>query len=883
MKKIFSYLFIAFIFLFVFSYTNVLAKDLVFYGEGENCFIFDIDTNGFPSSVTVDGYNWDTLNDYRYKSNNNNHTIIILAGKKGNEFPTLSTPGGFRNQEGVTIDERPNPNDDPNVVGDEYKFTITLTNYDNSVSGGCTNVGGLTLQAGDEVENPYRDVEGNITISISGEELEYHYVADKPDEADVTYFKFAINSQISEDLVPFTFGNANYTYIDGKEPPKNVSKVETKQPIRYRYRYNDTGTVEFCVNGGGTDEYTKIEINNHDYSDQAPHTQKDYFKNYGGGGSLQFCIKGVPYDPDGYSVVVEGREVSDDKKVSGFDWSYLSHDRSEDVPVENEGDFAHGKVEFVHAKFVDDENRVYEFNSASEYNAGRYEETGEIFQWANGNKKYPEEDRRLAGGNVIAPYGTELTIRIVPDEGYQLTSMTTSEHGFQATDEVGVYKISLTRENLKFQDNGFRLEPVFTKIGSEVQATSNNVKGGTIETNEKVQNGSIKLSVTDANVSNDSQTAFENKASEQGYTVSNIVDISLYNSVYKGGKKDDNGNYLSWDTELNNLSNKASIALELGDNVSGKEVALVHELHDENGPTGYEFVNANYNSGTNTIEFEEDNFSNFAIVVRNSENNEENHGDKEMVRVDFDTRAEKGIDPVEIEKGSKVSKPKDPTQDDLLFVGWYTDENCEHEYDFNTPVNDNLILFAKWTDKVQTYTVKDGNGNSLTFNEIKNRRYKLTLIDITKLNDKELEAIGATREQYNQVKDILTSATEQHGDLIAFYQIEINDKDDGASITEGPFKIKIKITDEMRKYNVFKLIYVNDSFEPEQVIELKVENGYLVGELPHLSGYTLNATYDSNLPDIPKTFDGINTWFIILTLSIISIGLTTVIYKKKFN
>ena len=140
-------------------------------------------------------------------------------------------------------------------------------------------------------------------------------------------------------------------------------------------------------------------------------------------------------------VVVEGRQVSDDKKVAGFGWSYLSHDRSPDVSEEEEGDFAHGRVEFVHAKYVDEDNQVYEFNNYSQYNAGRYHETGEIFQWANGDKNYPEEDRRMAWGNILAPYGTELTIRIVPDAGYQLVGMTTSEHGFQATDETGVYKI----------------------------------------------------------------------------------------------------------------------------------------------------------------------------------------------------------------------------------------------------------------------------------------------------------------------------------------------------------------------------------------------------------------------------------------------------------
>ena len=44
-------------------------------------------------------------------------------------------------------------------------------------------------------------------------------------------------------------------------------------------------------------------------------------------------------------------------------------------------------------------------------------------------KKILEEDRRTSWGEALVPYGTELTIRVVPDEGYQLTGLTVSENG----------------------------------------------------------------------------------------------------------------------------------------------------------------------------------------------------------------------------------------------------------------------------------------------------------------------------------------------------------------------------------------------------------------------------------------------------------------------
>ena len=186
-----------------------------------------------------------------------------------------------------------------------------------------------------------------------------------------------------------------------------------------------------------------------------------------------------------------------------------------------------------------------------------------------------------------------------------------------------------------------------------------------------------------------------------------------------------------------------------------------------------------------------------------------------------------------------------------------------------------MTLYAKWSDKVQNYTVKDDNGNSITFNEIKDRRYELTMIDVIPLTDAELKAMGATREQYNEVKKLVTDATSKYGTLLAFYQIEIKDKDDGAIISEGPFEVKIKLTSAMRKYNEFKMVYINDDFKAEDVIELKVEGDYLVGTIPHLSAYTLVGNVNSNLPEIPKTGDNIYTWVMILMISIIVLSVST--------
>lgn len=63
-----------------------------------------------------------------------------------------------------------------------------------------------------------------------------------------------------------------------------------------------------------------------------------------------------------------------------------------------------------------------------------------------------------------------------------------------------------------------------------------------------------------------------------------------------------------------------------------------------------------------------------------------------------------------VKKGNTVGVPAEPTKDGYSFAGWYTDVNCTTAYDFNTSVNEDITLYAKWLAK---YTVSfDTDGGS---------------------------------------------------------------------------------------------------------------------------------------------------------------------------
>ena len=51
-----------------------------------------------------------------------------------------------------------------------------------------------------------------------------------------------------------------------------------------------------------------------------------------------------------------------------------------------------------------------------------------------------------------------------------------------------------------------------------------------------------------------------------------------------------------------------------------------------------------------------------------------------------------------IDFGSKVSKPSDPTAAGYTFGGWYRETGCTNEWNFDTDtVTANTTLYAKWT------------------------------------------------------------------------------------------------------------------------------------------------------------------------------------------
>ena len=67
--------------------------------------------------------------------------------------------------------------------------------------------------------------------------------------------------------------------------------------------------------------------------------------------------------------------------------------------------------------------------------------------------------------------------------------------------------------------------------------------------------------------------------------------------------------------------------------------------------------------------------------------------------VTFNTNGGSSISPVTVDYNTKLSKPTDPIRDGYTFGGWYTNSSLTNVFDFNTLIDHNFTLYAKWIKK----------------------------------------------------------------------------------------------------------------------------------------------------------------------------------------
>lgn len=81
--------------------------------------------------------------------------------------------------------------------------------------------------------------------------------------------------------------------------------------------------------------------------------------------------------------------------------------------------------------------------------------------------------------------------------------------------------------------------------------------------------------------------------------------------------------------------------------------------------------------------------------------------------VTFDSQGGSDVDDVYVADGDTIPEPDEPTLQDFNFVGWYTDEGTWEElWNFDTPVHEDITLYARWEEIVYHTVTFDVDGGT---------------------------------------------------------------------------------------------------------------------------------------------------------------------------
>ena len=370
------------------------------------------------------------------------------------------------------------------------------------------------------------------------------------------------------------------------------------------------------------------------------------------------------------------------------------------------------------------------------------------------------------------------------------------------------------------------------------------------------------------------------------YTINTDFDESKCELTVSGTQEGHDANVTLF---LSNTDPKEFKGMQTG-TIDNGEFSVSFVLKSDQGLT-LDIVVANENGDNKTTKLNEEIPA--CTIVHESNNNQGEQGgqgeDPQTHKVRFITNGGTQINDIQIGHEQHVQRPEqDPEKDGFTFGGWFENQELTRPFDFDRGIIDDTDIYARWinNNNLKEYVIEDESGNSISFTEENGLTFNLTIVDILTLTPEQFEQMtGQPAASFDQIKDYLKDLLKKNGAMLAVYGIELstveNDPANNRSLHDGPFQIKIKITEEMKKYDTFSLVFIdsdeNDQLFTGEVINLKVEGDYLVGTLNHLSTYALTG---STTPESPKTYDNVNDYTKLLVISLLGLSIGVIGFIK---
>ncbi len=574
--------------------------------------VITFDVEGTNVTATVSGNGWTANGNNRVEIDASEINTLVFAFGEGFDRDNMSVD--LHNDQHVTI------NGDNEAIFGDLDFTIDdaphlqVSRIHNNENPGGGEPGGGD-HGGDNTQNHIGNGTSTLNYSINGA---IEYSSGGGFDHGITFRINGIRYAADESKMHYTEGPAyerdenGQVILDSNNNPIVIKDPETYQPmtektglsivgdtIHYDYDTN-TNKVEFVFAMAPGTLISALRINGQTINN-LPKTSEELMNCYTDHRS-EIVVSDID-KADTYDIEIEARYPNKSEEYMGnFLWDY-----NPEGYTSPEDKILNATLTLVEAEYDG-----HKWTTENEINS-----LGGVYIWKDANRTKEYVNERDGVGEAQFPIGTKLTVRIIPDAGYQLVDFGINGGVFEPQEEIGTYTFEV-------EGGPFHLQATIQKVEDAVKTTSKIIKSGSIllgDNEESMAVGSARLDVGDIKPSETQVGNFEKTAN--GYKISDYIDISLFNTVYKGKTSE------SWDTEVKDLNDEATITLKLEGVGDNEEVAIVHEKHDGT----YEVIPAVYDAKAGTVTFKTKSFSNYAIATKASTSSNPKTGDNIMLYI----------------------------------------------------------------------------------------------------------------------------------------------------------------------------------------------------------------------------------------------------------